>query len=72
MKIDIITIFPDLVRAGLAYSIVKRAQDAGAVTATVHDLRDHTQDKHRSTDDGPYGGGVGMVMRPAARSMLRM
>ncbi len=64
MKIDVITIFPDVVRAGLAYSIVGRAQEAGVVTATAHDLRDHTQDKHRSTDDSPYGGGAGMVMRP--------
>ena len=64
MKIDIISIFPDVIRAGLAYSIVQRAQEAGAVTATAHDLRDHTQDRHRSTDDSPYGGGAGMVMRP--------
>ena len=64
MKIDIITIFPDMVRAGLGYSIVKRAQEAGHVTATVHDLRDHTENKHRATDDSPYGGGAGMVMLP--------
>jgi tRNA (guanine37-N1)-methyltransferase len=64
VKIDIITIFPEMVRAGLSYSIVQRAQDAGIVTATAHDLRDHTSDKHRSTDDSPYGGGAGMVMRP--------
>jgi tRNA (guanine37-N1)-methyltransferase len=64
VKIDIITIFPEVIRAGLAYSIVGRAQESGVVTATAHDLRDHTQDKHRSTDDSPYGGGAGMVMRP--------
>ena len=64
MKIDIITIFPDMVRAGLGFSIVKRAQDAGHVQATAHDLRDHAPGKHRATDDSPYGGGAGMVMLP--------
>ena len=64
MKIDIITIFPDMVRAGLGYSIVKRAQEAGHVTAAVHDLRDYAPGKHRATDDSPYGGGAGMVMLP--------
>ena len=64
MNIDIITLFPDMVRAGLSYSMVQRAQEAGLVTATAHDLRDFTQDKHRSADDSPYGGGAGMVMRP--------
>jgi len=64
MTIDVITIFPDLIRAALGYSIVARAQKAGVVTVTAHDLRDYTTDKHRTTDDTPYGGGAGMVMRP--------
>src|SRR5438874_9441365 len=45
-------------------SIVKRAQAGGLVEIGVHDLRDHTTDRHRTTDDTPYGGGAGMVMRP--------
>ena len=64
MRIDVVTIFPDMVRAGLDYSIVKRAQEAGHVQAVVHDLRDHAAGKHRATDDSPYGGGAGMVMLP--------
>jgi tRNA (guanine37-N1)-methyltransferase len=62
--IDVITIFPEWVRSGLGYSIVGRAQEAGYVQVRVHDLRDWTADRHRSTDDTPYGGGAGMVMRP--------
>jgi tRNA (guanine37-N1)-methyltransferase len=62
--IDVITIFPDMIREALGHSIVRRAQDAGLVRITVHDLRDWSADKHRSTDDTPYGGGAGMVMTP--------
>lgn len=51
-------------RAAVSYSIIKRARESGKVEIVVHDLRDHTTDKHRSTDDTPYGGGAGMVMRP--------
>lgn len=65
MRIDVITIFPDMIRSGVDFSILKRARNAGAVEVAVHDLRDFTTDKHRSTDDTPYGGGAGMVMRPA-------
>lgn len=64
MRIDVVTIFPDAIRAGLSYSIVKRAQETGAVTIQAHDLRDWAEGKHRSTDDTPYGGGAGMVMTP--------
>lgn len=64
MKFDVVTIFPDFVRAAVSYSIIKRAQESGKVEIAVHDLRDYTTDRHRSTDDTPYGGGAGMVMRP--------
>ncbi|MEO7717672.1 MAG: tRNA (guanosine(37)-N1)-methyltransferase TrmD [Capsulimonas sp.] len=64
MKIDVITIFPEMIRSGLSHSIIKRAQEAGRVELAAHDPRDHTTDRHRSTDDTPYGGGAGMVMRP--------
>ena len=59
-----VTIFPEMIRAALGYSIVGRAQKAEAVQIGVHDLRDWTADRHRKTDDAPYGGGAGMVMTP--------
>jgi tRNA (guanine37-N1)-methyltransferase len=64
MRIDIVTIFPEPVRAMLEYSILGRARERGALTVEVHDLREWTRDRHRSTDDYPYGGGPGMVMKP--------
>lgn len=64
MRIDVITIFPEMIRAALGFSIVKRAHDAGAVEISAHDLRDWAPGKHRSTDDTPFGGGAGMVMTP--------
>ena len=64
MRIDIITIFPDICRLPLSESIMQRAQDKGILELHVHDLRDFTTDKHRKVDDEPYGGGQGMVMKP--------
>lgn len=64
MKIDVLTIFPEAVRAGVDFSIIKRAQEKGAVSIEVHDIRDFAADKHRTTDEPPYGGGAGMVMKP--------
>ncbi len=64
MKIDIITIFPEIARGPLGASIMARATDAGKVEFGFHDLRDYTTDKHRQVDDIPYGGGPGMVMKP--------
>ncbi len=63
MKIDILTIFPEICRGPLSESIMGRAQEAGAVDICVHDLRDWTTDRHRRVDDEPYGGGPGMVMK---------
>jgi tRNA (guanine37-N1)-methyltransferase len=63
MRIDIITIFPEMFREVFDFGIVRRAREANLVDVRVHDLRDHTTDKHRSTDDAPYGGGPGMVMK---------
>lgn len=62
MKIDILTIFPEMFTP-LTESIVKRAQDKGLVEIKVHNLRDWSTDKHHSVDAPPYGGGPGMVMR---------
>lgn len=62
MKIQILTIFPEVCRAVLGESILKRAQEKRLVELEAADLRDWTTDRHRSTDDAPYGGGPGMVM----------
>lgn len=64
MKIDIITIFPEIAEAPLRSSIMGRAVESGAVEFGFHNLRDFTSDKHRQVDDIPYGGGPGMVMKP--------
>ncbi|MXX48949.1 MAG: tRNA (guanosine(37)-N1)-methyltransferase TrmD [Chloroflexi bacterium] len=64
MRIDVITIFPPLLAGAFEHSIIKRARDRGIVELHVHDLRDHTDDRHRTVDDYPYGGGAGMVMKP--------
>jgi tRNA (guanine37-N1)-methyltransferase len=63
MRIDVLTIFPRLVEGGLAEGIVNRAREAALVQIRVHDLRDFTEDRHRSVDDAPFGGGPGMVMK---------
>ena len=64
MKIDILTLFPDICRAPLGESIMKRAQENGIVDLQIHNLRDWTTDKHHIVDDAPFGGGQGMVMKP--------
>ena len=64
LKIDIVTIFPEICRVPLGESILGRAQEAGLVEIGCHNLRDWTTDKHRHVDDEPYGGGPGMVMKP--------
>lgn len=56
------TLFPDMVRGVLSESIIGRAQSGGLIEVFCHNIRDFTLDKHRKTDDTPYGGGVGMVM----------
>jgi tRNA (guanine37-N1)-methyltransferase len=63
MRIDIISIFPDMFSAVLDESIIKRAQKKGKVKIFVHDLRDYTLDRHHKVDDRPFGGGSGMVMQ---------
>jgi tRNA (guanine37-N1)-methyltransferase len=64
VRIDVITIFPQLVTGPLGASLLGKAIDAGVVDVRVHDLRAWTDDPHRSVDDAPFGGGPGMVMRP--------
>lgn len=74
MKIDVLTIFPGFFDSPLSTSIVARAAEAGHVTIDRHDLRSYTEDRHRTVDDAPFGGGGGMVLKPepvaAARRAL--
>ncbi|MBC7346617.1 MAG: tRNA (guanosine(37)-N1)-methyltransferase TrmD [Clostridia bacterium] len=64
MRIDILTIFPQMFQGAFGESIIKRAIARGLVTVNLVDIRDYTPDKHRCVDAYPYGGGPGMVMRP--------
>lgn len=64
MRIDIVTLFPDLAMAPLSDSIINRAREAGVVEIHAHQLRNWSEDKHRRVDATPYGGGPGMVLRP--------
>lgn len=63
MRIDIITLFPEMFEPVLNESIIGRAQKSGAVEIVCHQLRDYAFDKHRRVDDTPYGGGMGMLMK---------
>ena len=65
LRVNIVTIFPGFFSEPLALSIPARAAAAGGVEYNVVDLRDYTHDRHRTVDDYPYGGGAGMVMKPA-------
>ncbi len=64
MRIDVLTIFPDMVSSFADQSLLGRARRAAVLDLRVHDLRDATTDVHRSVDDAPFGGGAGMVMTP--------
>src|SRR4029077_2316313 len=64
MRFDIFTLFPHLFDGVFDESIIKRARVAGVVDTQVHDIRASTTDKHHPTDDIPYGGGGGMIMKP--------
>ncbi len=63
MRVDLITIFPEYF-SPLKLSLLGKAQESGLVEVEIHDLRTFTQDKHKTVDDAPYGGGPGMVMSP--------
>ncbi|MBQ7740718.1 MAG: tRNA (guanosine(37)-N1)-methyltransferase TrmD [Eubacterium sp.] len=63
MRIDIMTLFPDMCNSVLGESIIGRAREAGKVEINCIDIRSYTDDKHRRVDDKPYGGGMGMVMQ---------
>lgn len=75
MRIDIFTLFPTMFLGPFQESMLKRAQERGALTIYLHQIRDYALDRHQMTDDIPYGGGQGMVMKPepifhAVRSIL--
>ena len=61
---DIFTLFPGMFDGLFADSILKRAQEAGVLSVALHNIRDYAEGRHRVTDDTPYGGGGGMVMKP--------
>jgi tRNA (guanine37-N1)-methyltransferase len=63
MRVDILTVLPDLLESPLNTSILKRAQDKGLVQINLHNLRDYSTNKQKSVDDTPFGGGAGMVMQ---------
>ncbi len=63
MVFDILTIFPEIFRSPLSESLIKKALDKGILQVRIWNLRDFAEDKHRTTDDYPYGGGAGMVMK---------
>ena len=64
MRVDVFTIFPEYLAGPLGTSLLGRARERGLLDLRVHDIRDWTDDRHRSVDDTPFGGGAGMVMTP--------
>ena len=62
MRIDILTLFPDMFQGPFSESMLKRARDRGLLDIRLHNIRDHAQNKHLKTDDYPFGGGAGLVM----------
>jgi tRNA (guanine37-N1)-methyltransferase len=63
MRFDVITLFPDMIHAGVGFSITGRAQEQGKIIVRTWNPRDYTSDRHHTVDDRPYGGGPGMVMK---------
>src|SRR5256885_12367448 len=64
MKIDVLTLFPEMFAGPLDVSIIQRARTTGLLNLRVHNLRDYTHDRHKTVDDKPFGGGPGMVLKP--------
>jgi tRNA (guanine37-N1)-methyltransferase len=64
VRIDVIAVFPELLEGPLAVALLGRAVEAGLLDVRIHDLRDHTDDRHRTVDDEAFGGGPGMVLKP--------
>ena len=64
MRFDVLTLFPELIKSHMDFSIMKRASDEGIISVNTINPRDFTHDKHKKVDDTPYGGGAGMVLMP--------
>ena len=64
LNFEVLTLFPDLIEGPPNESILKRGREKGLLNVTVRNIRDYTEDKHRTADDSPYGGGAGMVLKP--------
>jgi tRNA (guanine37-N1)-methyltransferase len=64
LNFDVLTLFPGILEGPLNESILKRGRQKGLLNVTVRDIRDYTEDKHKTADDSPYGGGAGMVLKP--------
>ncbi|MBW2599428.1 MAG: tRNA (guanosine(37)-N1)-methyltransferase TrmD [Deltaproteobacteria bacterium] len=71
MAFDILSVFPEMFQSTLGSSLIKKSIEKGLVEVNLHDIRDYTRDRHRTTDDAPYGGGGGMVMKvePVANAL---
>ena len=64
LRIDILTVFPEMFQEALSGSIIGKAREKGLIKINVYNIRDFATDKHRMTDDYPFGGGKGMIMKP--------
>jgi len=64
LNFEVLTLFPGILEGPLNESILKRGREKGLLTVTVRNIRDYTEDKHKTADDSPYGGGAGMVLKP--------
>ena len=71
IRFDVLSIFPEMLQSPLEFSLLKKAREKGLIEVGLHNIRDWTRDKHHMTDDAPYGGGCGMVMKvePVARAV---
>ena len=70
LRVDVVTLFPELFELPLRTSVIGRAVERGILDFVMHDLRPHGLGRHRSVDDYPYGGGAGMVLRPEQQDEL--
>ncbi|OGP87267.1 MAG: tRNA (guanosine(37)-N1)-methyltransferase TrmD [Deltaproteobacteria bacterium RBG_19FT_COMBO_43_11] len=74
MRFDVLSIFPEMFQSPLNYSLLKKAQEKGLINICLHDIRDWAEDKHKMTEDAPYGSGCGMVMKvePVERALMEI
>ncbi len=72
IRFDVLSIFPEMLVSPLSFSLLKKAQEKGLLIVNLHDIRNWAEDKHKMTDDAPYGGGCGMVMKvePVEKALM--